>query len=291
MKIFQEPIYYQNPALRLKVDQFISDLCECPSNGLWHHHKEVELILVQKGRHEIRMPNRIYELGPGDVMLVGASRLHAPRKLGEEQLVHTVLHVDLQAYFDPAMMSYYRHFSEALHPLDELNEMFEDEKVKLAVGRIIEDIHREVLEAAPGYEIAASMHVKHLMLTLLRHDARGLLQPHEYIEADIVRPILDHIDEHLEQKLDMESISQMAGMSYYYFSRYFKKTMGVSFTDYVNRRRIARAERLLVTGRQSVIEIAEEVGIGNMAHFYELFKRYNGCTPKQFMGKVSMKGE
>ncbi|MFD0712580.1 helix-turn-helix domain-containing protein [Paenibacillus sp. GCM10027626] len=63
------------------------------------------------------------------------------------------------------------------------------------------------------------------------------------------------------------------------------------FVEYVNRKRIAKAEQLLVTTRDSVTEIALAVGIGNMAHFYELFKRYNRCTPKQFLHKMGVAGD
>jgi AraC-like DNA-binding protein len=43
---------------------------------------------------------------------------------------------------------------------------------------------------------------------------------------------------------------------------------------------------MLVTEQQSIVDIAEQVGISNMAHFYELFKRYNQCTPKQYMERM-----
>nr|WP_246073147.1 helix-turn-helix transcriptional regulator [Paenibacillus dokdonensis] len=62
--------------------------------------------------------------------------------------------------------------------------------------------------------------------------------------------------------------------------------MGVSFTDYVNRRKIQNAVRLLLTQNMKVTEIAEAIGIENMAHFYELFKRYTGCKPKEYMAKL-----
>lgn len=62
--------------------------------------------------------------------------------------------------------------------------------------------------------------------------------------------------------------------------------LGISFTDYVNRRKIQKAERLLLTQNMKVTEIAEAVGIENMAHFYELFKRYTGCKPKEYTAKL-----
>lgn len=296
MEIYKEPIHYQNPVLCIKVWQFevqtgASAQLKPAQPIRWHYHKEVEFVLVKKGKHEIHTPNRSYMLGEGDVVVVGSSRLHRGRLIGPENLVYIVLHVDIEPYFDPAMMRYYRHFSEVHHPLEELNYMFaENPGVRAEVGTIIERIHQEMMDKTTGYEIAASMHIKHLLLTLLRGDSRGLLQAHDLIDPGIMKPILEYVDIHLSEKIELEQVSQIAGMSYFYFSKYFKKAMGFPFTDYVNRKRIAKAERLLVTSGQNVGEIARAVGIENMAHFYELFKRFNGCTPKQYLCKIDASG-
>lgn len=287
METFQEPIYYQNEHLCMKVWQFVDQRPKQQPGRLWHYHKEVELIVVQEGTLIIRTPDNTYRLSPGDVVIIGSSQLHSGTKPEEEDLVYIVLHVDLQPYFDPAMMMYYRYFSEMVRPLEDLNYMFADnDRAKQEIGRIITEIHSEVMGKAKGYEIAVSMHIKHLLLTLLRFDEQELLQPFELVDASIMRPILEHVDKHLGEKIDMEEVSRIAGMSYTYFSKFFKKCVGLSFTDYVNRQRIRKAEHLLITRTESVSGIASAVGIENMAHFYELFKRYNGCTPKEYAKKL-----
>lgn len=288
MDIFEEPIHYQNPALCIKVWQFVyPPKSEARINDTWHHHKEIECILVQQGELEFHTANRIYHLKPSDVVIVGSSQLHRSYFVGKQGLDHIVLHVDLEPYFDPAMMMYYQHFSEIHHPLEELNYIFAENKgIKEEVGRILVDIHEEMMGKTHGYEIAASMLIKRLLLTLLRGDRLGKLQAHEFVDAQLMKPILQYVDLHLANKISMEKVSQMAGMSYFYFSKYFKKAMGASFTDYINRKRIAKAERLLITTQHSVTDIASQVGIENMAHFYEMFKRFNHCTPKQYIQKL-----
>ncbi|RKN80549.1 helix-turn-helix transcriptional regulator [Paenibacillus ginsengarvi] len=289
MDIYKEPIHYQNPILCIKVWKFEGRRASPPrpiQDVRWHYHKEVELILVLEGSHEVHTPGHTYLLHEGDVVLIGSSQLHRTRVL-TDKVVYIVLHVDLEPYFDPAMMRYYRHFSEVHHPLEELNYMFkENANVRAEVGGIIERMHDEIIGKSAGYEIAASMYIKHLLLTLLRGDTRGLLQAHDSVDPLVMKPIIEYVDSHLAEKIEMEQVSHIAGMSYFYFSKYFKRAMGSSFTDYVNRKRIAKAERLLVTSGQNVGDIARAVGIENMAHFYELFKRFNGCTPKQYLHKI-----
>ncbi|GFZ80106.1 hypothetical protein GCM10008018_27090 [Paenibacillus marchantiophytorum] len=294
MEIFKEPIPYQNASLCMKVWRFIQSGQEQQHGNAWHYHKEVEFILVEEGRHEIQTPNHTYLLNAGDVMVIGSSQLHRGRKIGDQDLVYIVLHIDLQPYFDPAMMMYYRHFLEIFQPLEELNYIFrENEQARKDIGRIITETHNEVMDQNKGFEIAVSMHMKHLLLLLLRHDNREVLTTHVNVDADvdIIRSLAAYVDDHLTEKIDLGAVSQLAGMSYSYFSKYFKKKMGSSFIDYVNRKRISKAERMLVTETRSVGEIAESVGIENMAHFYELFKRFNGCTPKQYLHKMCVESQ
>ncbi|MDD9267317.1 helix-turn-helix domain-containing protein [Paenibacillus sp. GCM10023248] len=291
METFKEPIHYQNERLCMKVWQFTSSSPPRPFGQQWHYHKEVEFILVQEGRLGIRTPDNSYSLTPGDVLLIGSSQLHISNKPEDGALVYIVLHVDLQPYFDPAMMMYYRHFSEMVRPLEDLNYIFlENERAKQEVGRIIVDVHSEMMDKTKGYEIAMSMHIKHLLLALLRYDRRELLQPFEFVDAAVMRPILDYVEAHLVEKIEMEEVSRIAGMSYTYFSKYFKKCVGLSFTDYVNRQRIRKAGQLLATKTDIITEVAAGVGFENMAHFYELFKRYNGCTPKEYARKLLREG-
>jgi AraC-like DNA-binding protein len=289
MIIFQEPIHYQNPQLCLKVWTFTSIGKEEEQEPAWHYHKEIEFVLVLEGVHEMYTPSQKYELYPGDVVVIGASQLHRGRGSLGRQGTYIVLHVDLEPYFDPAMMHYTRHFMEVLSPLEELNYIFQQSlHVRQQVGAIIKEIHEEVILKKKGYEIAVSMHIKHLLLTLLRNDDRGLLLAHEFVDADVLRPVTAYVEEHLADKIDMTEVSRIAGMSYAYFSKYFKKKVGLSFTDYVNRKRIAKAERMLATSSKNVTEIAAIVGVENMAHFYELFKRFNGCTPRQYKQKMQL---
>ncbi len=126
---------------------------------------------------------------------------------------------------------------------------------------------------------------------LLRHDNRELLTTHVNVDtdADIIRSLVAFVDDHLREKIDMGAVEPNRWHELHLLLEIFqKKELGSSFTDYVNQKRISKAERLLVTENRSVNEIAESVGIENMAHFYELFKRFNGCTPKQYLRKMSV---
>lgn len=292
MEIFKEPIHYQNPQLCLKVWTFSQPKSKWSSqsqdvNPLWHYHKEVEFILVLEGVHEMHTLDQSISLEPGEVMVVGSNQLHRGYSQPGSDVRYIVLHVDFEPYFDPATMNFSSSFTEVLHPLDALNGMLRrNSSASREAGAAIKLIHDEVMERRQGYEIAVSMQIKALMLTLIRNDEEGILSSHDKADAQVLKPVIAFVEDHLSERISMTEISRIAGMSYVYFSKYFKNRMGLPFTEYVNRKRIARASRMLVMTDRKATDIAASVGLENMAHFYEMFRRFNGCTPKHFKSRM-----
>ncbi len=97
------------------------------------------------------------------------------------------------------------------------------------------------------------------------------------------------IDDNLfrEPKLSRDDIIRMARIPKNKFAQLFKENTGMSFTDYVNGKRMEHAAYLLKNNPQFTIEaIAKEVGLSN-AQFYKLFQKEFGITPSAFRSNLS----
>jgi AraC-like DNA-binding protein len=94
--------------------------------------------------------------------------------------------------------------------------------------------------------------------------------------------VLNHILCNPEEKLDMETASRMAGMSYYSFSRYFKEVIGISYSNYCNLLRIRYTEDLLIRTEMPISEVAMSIGIDVPSYFTKLFKQINGLSPAEY---------
>jgi hypothetical protein len=70
-----------------------------------------------------------------------------------------------------------------------------------------------------------------------------------------------------------------------YFSKQFKKRMGVNYNDFVTDLRMKKAQRLLHLGWYSVAEVAGMVGYKSQRHFSRLFKAHMGCYPSELPHK------
>lgn len=96
---------------------------------------------------------------------------------------------------------------------------------------------------------------------------------------------IDYIQAHLAEDVTLKTISTELGMSQYHFARLFKQSTGYSPYQYVIKRRIERAQELMMQEQQSIATIALQVGFASQSQFGRHFKRITGVTPKQFLQK------
>ncbi|WP_310500980.1 AraC family transcriptional regulator [Paenibacillus qinlingensis] len=288
-EIRNEKVVYQNPLLFLKIWEIKHDVPHfgTPDPWSWHWHKQVEFLVVTQGQLAIQTKDAYTILEAGDVMLLGSSQPHRTHKYAEEPLHQIVFQIDLTQHFDLSSLAYLHLFSELTHSLEPFNALLRsNDTVRTGAYQLIRQIYEESQSRQIGYELAIVAAIKHLLLLLLRNDTRDLAGLTEDSGISRLRPALDYIDEHLTERITVEDVCRILNLSYHYFIKYFKKVMGLSFIDYVNYKRIKKAERLLLTGDLSIMEISYEAGIQNMAQFYKLFKRYNQCSPKEFKQRL-----
>ncbi len=282
MEIYNEKVVYENPLLSLRIFRTTREI-EHYTN--WHYHKQLELLLILSGSLDVYVAEDMYQLHAGDVLLLGASELHRDRNL--EPLDYIVLQFDLEHFFDQSTIAYIRYFTETRLPLSQANYMFkENQAVQQQAASCIRQILQEATRKETGYELAVSLLIKQILLLLLRNDNRQVLARQDNFDRLRLKPVLDYVEQHLTDRIQVEEVCKIANMSYYYFVKYFKKTIGLSFTEYVNYRKIKWAERILLTKDLSISEVGERIGMPNMAHFYKMFKKHNECSPKQFQRKM-----
>ena len=92
--------------------------------------------------------------------------------------------------------------------------------------------------------------------------------------------VLEHIDRHLDQPLDLDRLAGVAHFSPFHFHRLFSAWMGETLGDYLRRRRLEiAAARLLAQPRLTVLELALSVGFGSAEAFARAFRARFGCSP------------
>ena len=94
-----------------------------------------------------------------------------------------------------------------------------------------------------------------------------------------IQPILLHIQDNLPNEMTVEELADMACLSTDHFTRTFKSLIGMPPCEYIIRKRIEKAQLLLLTTDLSHNRIMEETGFHNASYFTRLFKKYTSYTP------------
>lgn len=95
--------------------------------------------------------------------------------------------------------------------------------------------------------------------------------------------VLEHIDRHLDERLDLEALARVANFSSFHFHRLFAAWMGETIGEYLRRRRIeVGALRLAAQPRVPVLRVALSVGFASAEAFARAFKARFGETPSSW---------
>lgn len=104
-------------------------------------------------------------------------------------------------------------------------------------------------------------------------------------EKDFIDTILEYVRTHFyEEDLNLKWIAkEVVFLNEDYVSKQFRQRVGCKFTQYLNMLRVEEAKQRLASSNVSSEEIAAKVGYGNNPkYFAKVFKKYAGCTPKEY---------
>jgi AraC family transcriptional regulator len=97
--------------------------------------------------------------------------------------------------------------------------------------------------------------------------------------------VLEYIDRHLDEQLELQTLASVANFSSFHFHRLFNAWMGETLGDYVRRRRLeVAAQRLIAQPRLPVLQVALSIGFGSTEAFGRAFKARFGSTPTAWRG-------
>ncbi|WP_275558030.1 AraC family transcriptional regulator [Streptomyces sp. 5-6(2022)] len=90
---------------------------------------------------------------------------------------------------------------------------------------------------------------------------------------------LDHIDAHLDQRIEVAELARIAMTSEYHFRRLFSALAGISLSEYIRRRRLTLAGAEVLAGKRTLLEIAVRYGYGSGEAFARAFRAMHGVGP------------
>ena len=251
----------------------------------FHWHSYFEITYVKRGRGRYFANGQEYEMTEGDIIIFNNVEPHGWSLLENDMQLMVMIFAsefiaDRTQLFD---YDYLKPFVERGSNFK--NRIGSEEAVSHEIRKGIQEISREWEEQKEGYRLMIKANVLRILTMLIRTYQDGSKSEEMLREKKNAMKRLEqalaYIDAHYCEKIALEDAAGAAFMSSNYFSSYFRKVTGFSFSDYVTRLRVFHARELLRDSDRSVTEIAMECGFHNISNFYRLYKKHVGRPPRE----------
>lgn len=245
------------------------------------------LYYVTEGSAQIELPDGIYTLSPKHMYFIPAFTIHT--NICKSNFVHYYLHIYEDHYSDNDWLDHWK-FPVEIEATD----------LDLALFKRLCEInpHMTLQKSDPTtYDNNPT-----LMQNLIKNrqrafcdkvESRGIVfqllsrffkQGQSKIEMEdnrIAKTVL-YIRKHLNEAIELEKLAEISCLSKEHFIRLFKKELGTTPLQYINQKKIEKAQLLLITEELAVKEIAFQLAFEDYSYFNRLFKKITGVTPQEY---------
>lgn len=245
------------------------------------------LYYVTEGSAQIELPDGIYTLSPKHMYFIPAFTIHT--NICKSNFVHYYLHIYENHYSDNDWLDHWK-FPVEIEATD----------LDLALFKRLCEInpHMTLQKSDPTtYDNNPT-----LMQNLIKNrqrafcdkvESRGIVfqllsrffkQGQSKIEMEdnrIAKTVL-YIRKHLNEAIELEKLAEISCLSKDHFIRLFKKELGTTPLQYINQKKIEKAQLLLITEELAVKEIAFQLAFDDYSYFNRLLKKTTGVTPQEY---------
>lgn len=245
------------------------------------------LYYVTEGSAQIELPDGIYTLSPKHMYFIPAFTIHT--NICKSNFVHYYLHIYEDHYSDNDWLDHWK-FPVEIEATD----------LDLALFKRLCEInpHMTLQKSDPTtYDNNPT-----LMQNLIKNrqrafydkvESRGIVfqllsrffkQGQSKIEMEdnrIAKTVL-YIRKHLNEAIELEKLAGISCLSKDHFIRLFKKELGTTPLQYINQKKIEKAQLLLIKEELAVKEIAFQLAFDDYSYFNRLFKKTTGVTPQEY---------
>lgn len=268
---------------------------ESPRQGWFHKHEYVEILYVIEGSFTQVLLGEKIRFEQGEFVITDQNCEHADYIEAKDA---AVLFLQIRSdYMEELLKSYdgtdeMRQFlfhalwrQKREQSFLELKKAREDSGRQFDMERLLEALVSENLIKEPGYDKIE----QGLMIRILQHLCRDYtLQLHSDSRESREKVFLYELECYIRTNAASVTTAKLEERFHYhrnYYNLILRKYRGKSFLQYVIEIRMKYARQMLEQTDVPVKQIAREVGYENISHFYHLFEKYYGRTPKEIREK------
>ena len=139
--------------------------------------------------------------------------------------------------------------------------------------------------------IKAKLGLMELLLSVKELNDRKLLHEHckdTGAASDKISDIIDYLNNYYYEKISLDLLANKFYVNKYYLCNLFKKETNCSIIQFLNKKRLNEAQKLLIYSNYSITDVSGIIGFENVNYFINIFKKQYNCTPKTFRDNKSI---
>lgn len=239
-----------------------------------HYAKTIEILLAQDLKGKIVVGNQSYPLGGRQLFVIPPNTVHANDILSGDGTLY-VLKMDFEVFGDfvniPAILE--NHGTS----ITNLAHYYTDEDSDRAFA-----VTMELIEHDHDFSYCISLIIR--LFSILKDRSQPAHQKQlvgKFSRNIDLHKLICWTQDNLNKQITLQDVANQFGYSKCYFCSRFKKMTGFTYYEYLTSARISYACQLLLLNK-SVQETCYMAGFENVSHFVQLFKKYQGVTPKEY---------
>lgn len=99
----------------------------------------------------------------------------------------------------------------------------------------------------------------------------------------VITNVQKYINNHVEERLSLNEVAAVFGLSPNYLSALFKKSCNIGFSEYITQKKMAKAKSLLLEENMKIYEVADMLGFESAFYFSKVFKKVEGISPREYV--------
>jgi AraC-like DNA-binding protein len=248
-----------------------------------HLHEFVEIVYIRSGEGTHGIDGVEYSVRRGSLLFINYKQTHFFRTDTEMELYNILLDpewiseklIEPENAFELLTLSAFSEFAQRIGADQPFLNFSGGERSRLE--RLLDEMLEEQEGKQAGFETVLKAQANILLTVVFRAMAGRSAE-----QATMGPEFLENLRQRCSEKLTLQELARSCFYNPSYFSRIFKQKFHMSLTEYVTRKRIDNAMRLLCSTTLSVDEISQKTGFVDRSTFYAAFSRITGTTPAQY---------
>ncbi len=274
-------LYEYSDIMNEPYEVYLSDTKTFPLH--WHYYSEI--LYIKKGTLRILCNEKSYLLREGDLCYFYPLQLHEVANTDNADVEYTIVKFDFHTLTLPPIhqTKLYDYFIHRLRADDVCILLEHGTFDKAQMDSYMRHILTTYQNKDEFYSLQMQADIYSILIEIAKNCKKEIgTATRRRNDTDFTfHHILEYIDTHSGEPLEIQQLAQMCHMSYSHFAKLFRESYGRSCKEYITYIRLVKAQDFLLHTDYDINYIALETGFFDCSHFIRTYKKWRGITPKQ----------